>query len=58
MTQKINTKSSTEAEMVVANAVLSHFLWTKNLIKKQGYYCDPTFHQDNKSVSVLERNGM
>ena len=35
--QKLNTLSSTEAELVGANDVLSHLLWTKNFMEAQGY---------------------
>ena len=35
--QKINTKSSTEIEMVGTDSILSQALWTRYFIKVQGY---------------------
>ena len=54
MKQKINIKSSREAELVAANDVLSHFLWTNIFLNQQGYDCNPTFYQDNTSSILLE----
>ena len=55
----INTKSSTEAELVAARDVLSYFYGLINVfLKQQGYYCDSTFNQDNTSAILLEINGM
>ena len=58
MNQKINTKSSTEAELSAANDVLSNLLWTRNFLKQKGYDIDPTLNQDNKRAILLETNGM
>ena len=33
MKQKINTKFFTEEELVASNDVLSHLIWTKNILK-------------------------
>jgi hypothetical protein len=56
--QKLNTKSSTEAELVGVNDVLPQALWTKYFLKEQGYGCDETvIYQDNTSAILLERNG-
>jgi hypothetical protein len=56
--QKINTKSSTEAELVGVNDVLPQALWTKYFLKEQGYGCDECIiNQDNTSAMLLERNG-
>jgi hypothetical protein len=35
--QKLNTKSSTEAEVVGASDFLPQTIWTRNFIKAQGY---------------------
>lgn len=35
--QKMNTKSSTEAELVEVNDLTSQILWTKNFLESQGY---------------------
>ena len=56
MKQKVSTKSSTEAELVAENGVLSHLLWTRNLIQQKGYNCDSKFHQYNTSEILLETN--
>ena len=56
--QKLNTKSSTEAEVVGADDVLSELLWTKNFMTEQGYAPeDTTLYQDNTSAMLLETNG-
>lgn len=56
--QKINTKSSTEAEVVAVNDVLSQVLWTNYFLREQGYLVNNTIvYQDNLSAMLLERNG-
>jgi hypothetical protein len=56
--QKINTKSSTEAELVGVGEVLPQILWTRYFLQAQGYTCEDTIiHQDNKSSILLEENG-
>lgn len=56
--QKINTKSSTEAELMGTDDILSHLLWTKNFLEAQGYPSQQTIlHQDNTSAILLECNG-
>jgi hypothetical protein len=35
--QKLNTKSSMEAELVVASDYLPHAIWARKLLQKQGY---------------------
>ena len=56
--QKINTKSSTEAELVRADNVLSDILWMNNFLKEQGYEPNKTvLMQDNTSEIQLEQNG-
>ncbi len=35
--QKMNTKSSIEAELVGANGILPQVLWTRYFLKAQGY---------------------
>ena len=58
MKRKININISTEVELVVANDVLPHFFWTRNLLNQQGYYCEPKLHQDNTGANLLETNGI
>ena len=35
--QKLNNKSSTESELITANDILPQELWTKDVLKHQGY---------------------
>ena len=55
--QKLNTKSSTEAELVAADDTMPLALWTRNFLKEQGYESKTTLHQDNTSTILLEKNG-
>ena len=56
--QKINTKSSTEAELVGASDYISHTLLTSWFLKGQGYMVNTNlFYQDNQSAILLEKNG-
>ena len=56
--QKINTKSSTEAELVGASDFISHTMWTSWFLKEQGYVVKSNiFYQDNQSAILLEKNG-
>jgi hypothetical protein len=50
--QKLNTKSSTEAEVVGASDFLPQTILTRNFIEAQGYKVDDSdFYQDNMSAS-------
>jgi hypothetical protein len=56
--QKLNTKSSTEAELVGASDYLPHPVWAKRFLEGQGYYLkENVFHQDNMSTIRFEKNG-
>lgn len=56
--QKINTRSSTEAELIAANDVMGQILWTKNVLCSLGYATKAsTLYQDNQSTMLLEKNG-
>ena len=56
--QKLNTKSSTEAELVGVDDVSVMILWTKVFLEEQGYHIDKNIlYQDNKSAILLETNG-
>ena len=56
--QKLNTRSSTEAELVGINDVLSMILWTRLFLEAQGYHVtDNVLHQVNESTIKLARNG-
>ena len=53
--QKLNTRSSTEAELVSTNDVSIMILWTKLFMKAQGFKIDSNIlYQDNKSTVVAE----
>jgi len=45
--QKLNTRSSTEAELVAADEIAGPMLWTANFLKAQGYDFNSTLLQDN-----------
>jgi hypothetical protein len=56
--QKINTTSSTEAEVVVVHDNMPAILWTRYFLEEQGYPLQPSIvHQDNQSAMLLETNG-
>ena len=56
--QKLNTKSSTEAELVGVDDVMPQILWTRYFLQEQGYAaCESIIYQDNKSAMLLEENG-
>ena len=56
--QKINTRSSTEAELVAVDDMMPQILWTRYFMEAQGYGSKNTIvYQDNKSAILLEKNG-
>ncbi len=56
--QKINTKSSTEAELVGVDDLLGYILWARYFMIEQGYDMDPSLlYQDNMSAILLKTNG-
>ena len=56
--QKLNTRSSTEAELVGVDDVATLVLWTKLFLEAQGYEIEKNIiYQDNKSAILLEVNG-
>jgi hypothetical protein len=56
--QKLNTKSSTEAELVGASDFLPNTIWAKMFLSAQGYTVEENvFFQDNQSAMKLEVNG-
>ena len=55
---KINTKSSTEAELVGVDDLLGYILWARYFMVEQGYDMEPSLlYQDNMSAILLETNG-
>ena len=56
--QKINVKSSTEAELVGVSEYIPHNIWLIMFLKSQGYEMrNNTVYQDNKSAILMEKNG-
>jgi hypothetical protein len=56
--QKLNTKSSTEAELVLLDDVISKVMWTKLFLQAQGYDMNENIiYRDNQSSMKLEMNG-
>ncbi len=56
--QKLNTKSSTEAELVAASNYLPQSIWTHMFLEKQGYnIMEQVIYQDNESTMKLAKNG-
>ncbi len=56
--QKINTKSSTEAELVGVSEYLPYHIWIENFLKNQGYNLrKKLLYQDNESAIKMEVNG-
>ena len=56
--QKVNTRSSTESELVGVDDFTSKILWTKKFLEQQGYEGNETIvYQDNMSTIKLLENG-
>jgi hypothetical protein len=56
--QRINTKSSTTAELVAVDDMSTMALWTKLFLEAQGFTIEKNIlYQDNKSAILLETNG-
>ena len=56
--QKLNTRSSTEAELVGVDDASALILWTKLFLEYLGYHISNNIiYQDNKSAILLETNG-
>jgi hypothetical protein len=56
--QKLNTTSSTEAEVVGVADVMPMILWTRYSLEAQGYDMgESKLYQDNMSSILLEKNG-
>ena len=56
--QKLNVKSSTEAELVGASEYIPYNLWLMHFMSEQGYEIqDNVLYQDNKSTMLMLKNG-
>ena len=57
--QKINTKSSTESEIVGASGYITFMVWLADFMLKQGMVINKKiFFQDNTSAMHIEKNGV
>jgi hypothetical protein len=55
---KLNTRNSTESEVVSVDDMIPHILWTRLFMQAQGFEVrDNILFQDNKSAILLETNG-
>ena len=56
--QKLNSKSSTEAETIGMTDVLPSSLWLVYFMEAQGYMIKENIvYQDNESAQLMEKNG-
>ena len=56
--QKLNTRSSTETELVAADDFMPLLLWTNLFLRAQGFdYKATILYQDNQSAILLKNNG-
>ena len=56
--QRINARSSTEAELIGVNDAMSMILWTRLFLEAQGYeVTDNVVFQDNQSTMLLAKSG-
>ena len=56
--QKMNARSSTDAEIVAADDIASRAMWTKLFLEEQGHKINRNIvYQDNKSSILLMKNG-
>ena len=56
--QKLNTRSSTETEVVAVDDLMPAILWTRLFLEAQGYgVTENIIYQDNQAAILLEKNG-
>jgi Histone chaperone involved in gene silencing len=56
--QKLNSKSSTEAEIIGVSDFLPNMIWARMFLEHQGYEIDENvLYQDNQSAIKIEKNG-
>jgi hypothetical protein len=56
--QKLNTRSSTESELVAVDDLMPSILWTRHFLEAQEYAVkENVILQDNRSAILLEKNG-
>ena len=55
---KLNTKSSTESELIGASEYIAWTVWAKIFLAEQGYNFNRNiFYQDNQRAMKVENNG-
>ena len=55
---KLNTRSSTESEIIGVSDCMLYILWTRLFLDAHGYdVTDNKIYQYNKSAIILEKNG-
>ena len=55
---KLNTRSSTESEIVAVDDLIPQILWARLFMRAQGFEVrDNILYQDNRSAILLETNG-
>ena len=55
--QKLNTQSSTMAELVAVDGFLSKVLWVRNFMEGQGIPIESDVYQDNQSSILMCKKG-
>ena len=56
--QKLNTRSSTETELVGVDDMMPDVLWSALFLQEQGFEIkNNLIHQDNQVAILLEKNG-
>jgi hypothetical protein len=56
--QKMNTQSSTEAELVAVDDVMAQVMWTRYFLEGQGHEVkENIIYQDNQSAMLLQKKG-
>ena len=56
--QKLNTRSSTETEVVAVDDFMPAVLWSRLFLEAQGYGVNESIiYQDNQAAMLLEKNG-
>jgi hypothetical protein len=55
--QKVNTRSSTETELIAVDDALLMAQWTREFMRDQGYDLETIIKEDNKRSMLLMKNG-
>jgi hypothetical protein len=55
--QKVNTRSSTETELIAVDDALPNVQWVRSFMIEQGYDLDMEIKVDNQSTILLMKNG-